>query len=1236
MDTVKLSQPMPDPNKCPQCGTPLPGGALAGFCPACLLKAGSAADTVTDAKQSAFTPPTVAELAPLFPQLEILELIGKGGMGAVYKARQKQLDRIVALKILPPGIGDDPAFAERFAREAKALAKLNHPGIVTLFEFGVAAGISPAVPRKLSGQPGGKSVGSVGRADKSEVVAGSDANSGGKMPPSTSGKMPDATAESGPRPSTFDARRPLYFFLMEFVDGLNLRQLLHAGRISAREALAIVPQICDALQFAHDQGIVHRDIKPENILMDRRGRVKVADFGLAKIVGADGGASVPASRLVSSLAPPDEVVPALTDAGKVMGTPQYMSPEQIQAPGEVDHRADIYALGVVFYQMLTGELPGKPLMPPSRACGKVSIDVRLDEVVLRALEKKPELRYQQASVLKTQVETIAESPETSRRRGNEAQNKPLPAGRLMSLVIVGTRAEQRVIVWPNVLLCFALVFGCAALGGLLFHAVTQVGLVAVFAVATFGATIMTGSVIVAGRKTPLEKLTNLDEPKDQSRFTSAATNQESRFSRTAIVGAGQIFQAVVIAVTAFVIYRANGVANIVVQIVGLGSVLCLLIGCFLGWVAVSQIRRSAGKLHGLWLAVFDGLLVPLLALNAAVMWGLFSTLKAHRLQQMYRAISDPATPTSWAQYGWLIASVAIITCLVDILIVWRVWRAVNAGVSSCGSGRESAPTEAPAKPMFGGRFVFAAQRDGKQVFVWRGLLNLFFGILCCWLCFGLLSGKLFHAYWMGLYIALALLMTATCFLVGFLYPYPVERLVKLEDLPAGGSPVSQYESAQTEIEKETFPTFSFAIALAYAGMVVFRVLCGLLAGYVSGNWLFAGIIILGILSLGLAFAVKNHAGNKLQGACRNLGGVLAFIASLALIGTTIHFLFALAQEGRAWHPTKAEAVFGLPFWLGAVLLPVSFWRLARGGARWAGAAVITVFVFGGVVLAAWSASESRQRVFQMEREAKENVSAMEQIAKQAEAQRNPFIVRGRVVDEQGNGLGGVSIAANCGAGTLRRTGTTESRADGSYELCFHHGIRFLSESNQPPSANIQAATIIPKKPGYFDANLNRQGDLLVGDRLPAPGEDVGWKVDTNKLVLPGRPFELNFVLLPAAEIIGTLRDENGSPLTNCSMSLVGEKLPPSQNVFVSTDTDAAGAFQLADLPTNGRWWLSMWQRREKSERGKRTEFRSEEFTLSKPGAYAFEVERNATNTTFGLEIRFTQVSPTNSPPQAKP
>lgn len=291
--------------------------------------------------------PSLEELAEKFPQLEILELLGQGGMGAVYKARQRELDRIVALKILLPRNGGGAAFAERFAREAKALARLNHPNIVTLYEFG--------------------------RADD------------------------------------------LFFFLMEFVDGLNLRQLVETGRVSPREALAIVPQICDALQYAHDQGIVHRDIKPENILMDRRGRVKVADFGLARLMNV----GPETTAATSGPGAPGETL--LTKTGKVMGTPQYMSPEQKERPAEVDHRADIYALGVVLYEMLTGELPGnKRIEAPSK---KVQIDVRLDEVVLRALENNPEMRYQTAAQFRTRVETAAEKlgnpPTSNSKKRNE-------------------------------------------------------------------------------------------------------------------------------------------------------------------------------------------------------------------------------------------------------------------------------------------------------------------------------------------------------------------------------------------------------------------------------------------------------------------------------------------------------------------------------------------------------------------------------------------------------------------------------------------------------------------------------------------------------------------------------------------------------------------------------------------------------------------------------------------------
>ncbi len=392
---------------CPECGKPVGPNALQGLCPECMMKVGlgsevqsgtGSAGAPPPGKSKPFVPPGPEELAPMFSQLEVLSIVGQGGMGAVYKARQKELDRIVALKILPPDIGQDPSFAERFAREAKALARLNHPGIVTLYEFGHvgSAGVSPAGG---SGVPPAAVPGSTGA---------------------------NAAVGAGETPAI------LYFFLMEYVDGVNLRQLLNTGRVSPREALAIVPQICDALQYAHDQGIVHRDIKPENILLDRRGRVKVADFGLAKLV--QGGDGSPRRLGDDELTAGPVVSSTLTEAGKIMGTPQYMAPEQLEHPGEVDHRADIYALGVVFYQMLTGELPAGKFLPPSQ---RVQVDVRLDEVVLHALEREPERRYQQVSQVKTAVETIVRNPrsdvrspksDTGARATGGVAVPPLPRG----------------------------------------------------------------------------------------------------------------------------------------------------------------------------------------------------------------------------------------------------------------------------------------------------------------------------------------------------------------------------------------------------------------------------------------------------------------------------------------------------------------------------------------------------------------------------------------------------------------------------------------------------------------------------------------------------------------------------------------------------------------------------------------------------------------------------------------
>ncbi len=319
---------MSEENHCPQCGAALPTQSPQGLCPGCLLRWGLESQTGGEepGSQPAAAdrpPPTPEEIAAYFPDLEILELVGRGGMGVVYKALQKRLDRLVALKILAPKIGQDPAFSERFAREARAMAMLSHPHVVAVHDFGQTDG--------------------------------------------------------------------LYYFLMEFVDGVNLRRLLDTGKLASEEALAIVPQICEALQYAHDHGVVHRDIKPENVLLDKEGRVKIADFGIAKLVGKE------AKDL------------RLTGAGQIIGTPQYMAPEQIEHPLQVDHRADIYSLGVVFYQMLTGELPIGRFAPPSK---KVQVDVRLDEVVLRALEKEPERRYQQASEIKTHIETLT-TPMTS-------------------------------------------------------------------------------------------------------------------------------------------------------------------------------------------------------------------------------------------------------------------------------------------------------------------------------------------------------------------------------------------------------------------------------------------------------------------------------------------------------------------------------------------------------------------------------------------------------------------------------------------------------------------------------------------------------------------------------------------------------------------------------------------------------------------------------------------------------
>ena len=272
-------------NCCSRCGASPPESdwaGPAGLCVDCVLNVASEVEI------------------PDLPDLEILGTIGRGGMGIVYRAKQTPLGRVVAVKVLTRLSGTE--LEERFAREARLLSQLDHPGIVTLHDFGLHEGIP--------------------------------------------------------------------YFVMEHVDGTSLREILKP-RPEPRRALELAEEVLAILAFAHARGIVHRDIKPENVLVDASGRVKVTDFGLAKF-GAEG----------------EE---RLTRTGAVMGTPAYMAPEQIERPGEVDARADLYAVGVVLYEMLTGNLPIGRFRRPG-------VSRAVDGVVLKLLAHRPEDRPATAEI----------------------------------------------------------------------------------------------------------------------------------------------------------------------------------------------------------------------------------------------------------------------------------------------------------------------------------------------------------------------------------------------------------------------------------------------------------------------------------------------------------------------------------------------------------------------------------------------------------------------------------------------------------------------------------------------------------------------------------------------------------------------------------------------------------------------------------------------------------------------
>src|SRR5215471_7277719 len=270
---------------------------------------------------------------------EVETLIGSGGMGEVYRARDTRLKRVVAIKVLPQFVSNDPDRLRRFEYEAQAAAALNHPNIVGVFQLGTYQG------------------------------------------------MP--------------------YMVLELLEGQNLRELLRAGALPVRKVADYGGQIAHGLAAAHEKGIVHRDLKPENLFLTKDGRVKILDFGLAKLMQPAGDSDAPA-------------LTERTEPGMVMGTVGYMAPEQVRGR-RADHRADIFAFGAILYEMLTGqrafrratsaETMSSILNEEPQHISQIvpTLPATLQRVVQRCLEKNPERRFQSASDLGFALEALSDS-----------------------------------------------------------------------------------------------------------------------------------------------------------------------------------------------------------------------------------------------------------------------------------------------------------------------------------------------------------------------------------------------------------------------------------------------------------------------------------------------------------------------------------------------------------------------------------------------------------------------------------------------------------------------------------------------------------------------------------------------------------------------------------------------------------------------------------------------------------
>src|SRR5882762_670078 len=274
---------------------------------------------------------------------EIVALLDAGGMGEVYKARDPRLDRTVAIKVLPNHVAADPNVRERFEREARAVAALNHPHICTLHDVGQQDGID--------------------------------------------------------------------YLVMEYLEGQTLASRLEKGALPLDEALQFAIEIADALDKAHRQGIVHRDLKPGNIMLTKTG-MKLLDFGLAKL-------APPAPVGIAGMTMAPTKSSPLTGQGTILGTLQYMAPEQLEGK-EADARTDIFALGAVIYEMATGKkafegksqasVIGKILEtdPPPISSLQPMTPPALDRVVKKCLQKDPDERWQNARDVTDELKWIAE------------------------------------------------------------------------------------------------------------------------------------------------------------------------------------------------------------------------------------------------------------------------------------------------------------------------------------------------------------------------------------------------------------------------------------------------------------------------------------------------------------------------------------------------------------------------------------------------------------------------------------------------------------------------------------------------------------------------------------------------------------------------------------------------------------------------------------------------------------